>query len=83
MASATYEERLAFFSIKVPDGAFTSRLQHLAVGDRVTVGRKATGTLLIDDLLPGERLYLFGTGTGLVPFLSIIKDPETYDTNSG
>jgi ferredoxin/flavodoxin---NADP+ reductase len=79
IASAPYEDRLAFFSIKVPDGAFTSRLQHLAVGGRVMIGRKATGTLLIDNLLPGERLYLFGTGTGLAPFLSIIKDPETYE----
>ena len=79
VASAPYEDRLEFFSIKVPDGALTSRLQHLAVGDRILVARKATGSLVLDNLLPGERLYLFGTGTGLAPFLSIIKDPETYE----
>ena len=79
IASAPYEDRLEFFSIKVPDGALTSRLRHIAVGDRVAVGRKPTGTLVLDNLLPGQRLYLFGTGTGLAPFISIIKDPETYE----
>jgi len=79
IASAPYEDRLEFFSIKIPDGALTSRLQHMVLGDRVVVARKATGTLVLDNLLPGERLYLFGTGTGLAPFLSIIKDPETYE----
>ena len=68
VASAPYEDRLEFFSIKVPDGALTSRLQHLAVGDRILVGRKATGSLVLDNLLPGERLYLVGTGTGLALF---------------
>ena len=78
-ASANYEEHLEFFSIKVPDGALTSRLQHIQVGDEVLVGRKPVGTLVLQDLLPGRHLYLLGTGTGLAPFLSIIKDPETYE----
>ena len=79
MASANYEDTLEFFSIKVPDGPLTSRLKHLQEGDIVLVGRKPTGTLLLDNLLPGRTLYLFGTGTGLAPFLSVIKDPETYE----
>jgi ferredoxin--NADP+ reductase len=79
LASAHYEEELEFFSIKVPDGPLTSRLQHIAPGDRILVGRKATGTLLLDNLLPGRNLYLIGTGTGLAPFLSLIKDPDTYE----
>ncbi len=79
IASANYEEHLEFFSIKVNNGPLTSRLQHLKEGDAVLVGRKPVGTLVIDDLLPGERLYLLGSGTGLAPFLSIIKDPDTYD----
>ncbi len=79
IASANYEEHLEFFSIKVPDGPLTSRLQHLQAGDPILVSRKPTGTLVLDDLLPGKRLYLLGTGTGLAPFLSIIKDPETYE----
>ena len=69
---------LTGFSIKVPNGPLTSRLQHLKPGDAVVVGRKPTGTLVIDNLLSGRNLYLLGTGTGLAPFLSIIKDPETY-----
>ena len=79
VASAHYDERLEFFSIKVPNGPLTSRLQHLRVGDSVLVGRKAHGTLLLSDLLPGRHVYLFGTGTGLAPFLSIIRDPDTYE----
>ena len=79
LASANYEEELEFFSIKVPDGPLTSKLQHLKEGDTVLVGRKATGTLVHHNLLPGKRLYLLGTGTGLAPFLSVIKDPETYE----
>ena len=79
IASANYEEFLEFFSIKVQDGPLTSRLQHLREGDPILVGRKPVGTLVIDDLLPGQRLYLLGSGTGLAPFLSIIKDPETYE----
>ncbi|MGQ9369120.1 ferredoxin--NADP reductase [Azospirillum sp. ST 5-10] len=79
MASANYEESLEFFSIKVPNGPLTSRLQHLKEGDTVLVNRKATGTLIVDDLLPGRTLYLLSTGTGLAPFLSVIKDPEVYE----
>ncbi|MBL8260485.1 MAG: ferredoxin--NADP reductase [Candidatus Competibacteraceae bacterium] len=79
IASANYEEFLEFLSIKVPDGPLTSRLQHLKEGDAILVSRKPVGTLLIDDLLPGQRLYLFASGTGLAPYLSIIKDPETYE----
>ena len=79
VASANHEENLEFLSIKVPDGPLTSRLQHLKPGDTVLVSRKPTGTLVIDDLRPGRRLYMFGTGTGLAPFLSIVKDPETYE----
>ncbi|WP_114466853.1 ferredoxin--NADP reductase [Pseudorhodoferax soli] len=79
IASANYEDHLEFLSIKVPDGPLTSKLQHIQVGDSVIVGRKPTGTLVTDYLLPGKRLYLFGTGTGLAPFLSIVRDPDTYD----
>jgi ferredoxin/flavodoxin---NADP+ reductase len=79
MASANYEEKLEFFSIKVANGPLTSRLQHLGEGDKILVGRKPTGTLLLDNLLPGKNLYLLGTGTGLAPFLSLIKDPEVYE----
>ena len=79
LASANYEEQLEFFSIKVPDGPLTSRLQHLQVGDSILVNGKPTGTLLLDNLMAGRHLYLMATGTGLAPFLSIIKDPETYE----
>lgn len=79
LVSANYEETLEFFSIKVQDGPLTSRLQHLQVGDPIIVSRKATGTLVLDNLKEGRNLYLVGTGTGLAPFLSIIKDPETYE----
>lgn len=79
IASPNYEEYLEFLSIKVQSGPLTSRLQHLREGDPILVSRKPVGTLVIDDLLPGQRLYLLGSGTGLAPFLSIIQDPETYD----
>lgn len=79
IVSANYEDHLEFLSIKVQDGPLTSRLQHIQVGDKIVVGKKPTGTLLIDYLLPGKNLYLFGTGTGLAPFLSIVRDPETYE----
>lgn len=79
IASANYEETLEFFSIKVPDGPLTSRLQHLKEGDQIFVGKKPTGTLLVDNLLPGKTLWLLATGTGLAPFLSIIRDPEVYE----
>ena len=79
IASANYEETLEFFSIKVQNGPLTSRLQHIKPGDSIIVGKKPTGTLLLDYLLPARHLYLFGTGTGLAPFMSIIRDPETYE----
>jgi ferredoxin--NADP+ reductase len=79
IVSPNYEDHLEFLSIKVPDGPLTSRLQHIQVGDKIVVGRKPTGTLLIDYLLPGKHLYLLGTGTGVAPFLSIVRDPATYE----
>ena len=79
IASPNYEEHLEFFSIKVPDGPLTSRLQHLQEGDSLMVSRKPTGTLVLDDLLPGKNLYLLSTGTGLAPFMSVIQDPEVYE----
>jgi len=79
IASANWEEQLEFFSIKVPDGPLTSRLQHVRPGDPVLISRKPTGTLLLSDLLPGRTLYLLATGTGLAPFLALVKDPETYE----
>lgn len=78
MASANYEDHLEFYSIKVQQGALTSRLQHVIAGDEILVSKKPTGTLLWDRLRPGKHLYLLSTGTGLAPFLSIIKDPEVY-----
>lgn len=78
MVSPHYEEQLEFLSIKVPDGPLTSRLQNIKVGDSILVGRKASGTLLSQNLLPGKRLYLLGTGTGLAPFMSIVQDPDVY-----
>lgn len=79
MVSANYEEQLEFLSIKVPDGPLTSRLQHIKVGDELIVNSKAVGTLILQNLIPGKRLYLMSTGTGLAPFMSVIKDPETYE----
>ncbi len=79
IASASYAEHLEFFSIKVESGPLTSRLQHLKVGDDVLIGRKPTGTLVLSDLLPAKNLFLFATGTGLAPFMSIIREPETYE----
>jgi ferredoxin--NADP+ reductase len=79
LAGANYDEHLEFYSIKIPDGALTSRLQYVEPGQRLLVGRKPTGTLLVENLRPGKRLYLLATGTGLAPFLSIIRDPETYE----
>ena len=79
IVSANYEDHLEFLSIKVPDGPLTSRLQHIKVDDTIVVGKKPTGTLVIDYLLPGKRLYMLSTVTGLAPFMSIIRDPETYE----
>ena len=79
MASANYDPELEFFSIKVANGPLTSRLQNIQVGDSILVGRKPVGTLVQDSLTPGKTLYLLGTGTGLAPFASIIRDPDVYD----
>ena len=79
IASANYEEELEFFSIKVQDGPLTSILQKVQVGDEILISKKPTGTLVHDDLLPGKNLYLLSSGTGLAPFLSLLRDPETYE----
>ena len=79
MASPTWDEELEFLSIKVADGPLTSRLQHIATGDPVLLGKKPTGTLVVDALLPGKRLFMLATGTGLGPFLSIVREPDSYD----
>jgi ferredoxin/flavodoxin---NADP+ reductase len=79
IASAHYDDYLEFLSIKVADGPLTSRLQHIRAGDQILVGRKPTGTLILDNLRPGRILYLLGTGTGLAPFMSLIRDPEVYE----
>ena len=79
IASPSWDEEVEFYSIKVPDGPLTSRLQDIRVGDAVILRPKPVGTLVHDALLPGERLYLFATGTGIAPFASIVRDPETYE----
>ena len=79
IASANYADELEFFSIKVPNGPLTSRLQNIKAGDEVLLSTKATGTLIADHLLDGENLYLISTGTGLAPFISIIQDPAIYE----
>ena len=79
VGSAPWDDSLEFLSIKVQDGPLTSRLQHITPGSTILVGRKPVGTLLLDSLKPGKRLWLLGTGTGLAPFLSIVRDPETYE----
>lgn len=79
IVSSKYDDWLEFLSIKVPDGPLTSRLQHIRPGDSLLISKKPTGTLLLDALKPGKRLYLFCTGTGFAPFGSIIRDPETYE----
>ncbi len=79
IASPSWHEELEFYSIKVADGPLTSRLQKIKVGDQVLIGKKPTGTLVLDGLKPGKRLYMLGTGTGLAPWLSLARDPEVYD----
>jgi ferredoxin--NADP+ reductase len=79
IASANYEEHLEFYSINVPGGALTSRLQEAQAGSSLLVSSKPTGTLVLRDLRPGKRLWLLATGTGIAPFMSIIKDPATYE----
>ena len=79
VASPNWDDTLEFYSIKVPDGPLTSRLQKIQEGDKVLLGRKPVGTLVLDALLPAKRLYMFSTGTGFAPFASLIRDPETYE----
>ena len=79
VASPNWDDELEFFSIKVPDGPLTSHLQKIVPGDTVLMRQKATGTLVLDALTPGERLFMIATGTGIAPFASIIRDPETYE----
>lgn len=79
IASPAWHDELEFYSIKVADGPLTSRLQKIQVGDQVLIGRKPTGTLVLDGLKPGKRLYMIGTGTGLAPWLSLARDPEVYE----
>lgn len=79
IASSNYEDELEFFSIKVPDGVLTSRLQHMKVGDQLILSTRPAGTLVSSHLNPGKHLYLLATGTGLAPFMSIIKDPNIYE----
>src|SRR6056297_1001106 len=79
IASPSWDEELEFYSIKVPDGPLTEHLQRIRVGDTVLMRKKPTGTLVNDALLPGKRLWMFSTGTGIAPFASLIRDPETYE----
>ena len=75
----SWDDELEFFSIKVPDGPLTEHLQKIEVGDTVLMKKKPTGTLVLDALLPGKRVYMLSTGTGIAPFASLIRDPETYE----
>ncbi len=79
IASPSWDDALEFYSIKVPNGPLTSRLQHVSVGDQVIIRPKPVGSLFIDALLPGKRLYLISTGTGVAPFASLVRDPEVYE----
>ena len=79
IASAYYADELEFYSIKVPDGPLTSRLMNIREGDEILIGKKPTGTLILDGLRPGKNLYMLGTGTGLAPWLSLVRDPEVYE----
>lgn len=79
IASPAWDEELEFFSIKVPNGPLTQHLQKIKPGDTVLMRKKPTGTLVLDALTPGKRLYMFSTGTGIAPFASLIRDPETYE----
>ncbi|MGB5558064.1 MAG: ferredoxin--NADP reductase [Paracoccaceae bacterium] len=79
IASPSWDEELEFYSIKVPDGPLTSKLQHIQPGDQIILRPKHVGTLVLDALLPGKRLWFFATGTGIAPFASLMRDPETYE----
>ena len=79
IASPSWDDELEFYSIKVPDGPLTSRLQHIEPGDQIILRPKPVGTLVHDALLPGKRLWFFATGTGFAPFASLLRDPQTYE----
>ena len=79
IASPSWDDELEFYSIKVPDGPLTSKLQHIAAGDQIILRPKPVGTLVHDALLPGKRIWFFATGTGFAPFASLLRDPETYE----
>ncbi|QUS37137.1 ferredoxin--NADP reductase (plasmid) [Falsirhodobacter algicola] len=79
IASPNWDEELEFYSIKVPDGPLTSRLQNIQPGDQIILRPKPVGTLVHDALIPGKRVWFLATGTGLAPFASLMRDPETYD----
>ena len=79
IAAPHWADSLSFYSIKVPDGPLTSRLQHIQPGDHIIMKTKPVGTLVLDALLPGKRLYMVATGTGIAPFASLIRDPEVYE----
>jgi ferredoxin--NADP+ reductase len=79
IASPSWDDELEFYSIKVPDGPLTSRLQHIQPGDEIILRPKPVGTLVHDALLPGKRLWFFSTGTGIAPFASLIREPQTYE----
>ena len=79
IASPSWDEELEFYSIKVPDGPLTSRLQHIRPGDEIILRPKPVGTLVHDALLPGKRLWFFATGTGFAPFASLLREPQTYE----
>ena len=79
IASPAWDEELEFYSIKVQDGPLTSRLQHIKPGDQIILRPKPVGTLVHDALLPGKRLWFFSTGTGIAPFASLIREPQTYE----
>ncbi len=79
IASPAWDEELEFYSIKVPDGPLTSKLQHIRVGDEIILRPKPVGTLVHDALLPGKRLWFLATGTGIAPFASLMREPETYE----
>lgn len=79
IASPAWDDELEFYSIKVPDGPLTSKLQHIEVGDQIILRPKPVGTLVLDALLPGKRLWFFATGTGFAPFASLLRDPDTYE----
>jgi len=79
MSSGPYDDELEFYSIKVPNGPLTSKLQHIKIGDELILGKRATGTLVTSSITLGGNLWLMGTGTGIAPFMSLLRDPEIYE----